>query len=121
MMRFWLFTLVACTAMVGCVGADETAALAEAGADADTSDPVAHARALLSRTPIFDGHNDLPWEIRASESAPRDVYAYDLRKPVPGHTNLPGAGSDRYGRRGGSGHGGGAHRFDAGRGGWPRN
>ncbi len=88
MMRLWLFTLVACTAMVGCVGSDDTAALTEAGADADTSDPVAHARALLGRTPIFDGHNDLPWEIRASEIAPRDVYAYDLRKPVPGHTNL---------------------------------
>jgi membrane dipeptidase len=52
------------------------------------ADPLMHARMLLERTPIFDGHNDLPWEIRASERAPLDVAAYDLNGPVPGHTNL---------------------------------
>jgi len=51
-------------------------------------DPLAQARAILARTPVFDGHNDLPWEIRASEDAPMDVAAYDLSGPVPGHTNL---------------------------------
>lgn len=55
--------------------------------DRDT-DPLAHARALLARTPIFDGHNDLPWEIRTSGTTPMDVAAYDLTAPVPGHTNL---------------------------------
>jgi membrane dipeptidase len=56
-------------------------------ADLD-ADPVAHARSVLERTPIFDGHNDLPWEIRTAEEAPMDVGAYDLNEPVPGHTNI---------------------------------
>jgi membrane dipeptidase len=43
---------------------------------------------VLASTPIFDGHNDLPWEIRMAEGAPMDVAAYDLTAPVPGHTNL---------------------------------
>ena len=47
-----------------------------------------HARALLRSSPIIDGHNDLPWEIRRAEGAPRDVAAYDLRKRTPGHTDL---------------------------------
>jgi len=29
-----------------------------------TPEPMAKARALLARAPVFDGHNDLPWEIR---------------------------------------------------------
>ncbi len=63
----------------------------QAGSPVDgerAGDPLAHARTVLDRTPIFDGHNDLPWEIRASEEAPMDVAAYDLNGPVPGHTNL---------------------------------
>ncbi|MGB5675731.1 MAG: hypothetical protein WBO43_14395, partial [Gemmatimonadota bacterium] len=51
-------------------------------------DPLSRAREILARTPVFDGHNDLPWEIRASVQAPMDVEAYDLNAPVPGHTNL---------------------------------
>lgn len=47
-----------------------------------------HARALLRSTPLIDGHNDLPWEIRTARAAPRDVAAYDLRKRTPGHTDL---------------------------------
>jgi membrane dipeptidase len=47
-----------------------------------------HARKLLSSTPLIDGHNDLPWEIRASKTAPRDVAAYDLRTGSPKHTDL---------------------------------
>lgn len=43
---------------------------------------------LLSTTPLFDGHNDLPWEIRNQEAAPKDVAAYDLRKRTPGHTDI---------------------------------
>ena len=38
--------------------------------------------------PLIDGHNDLPWAIRESKTAPRDVDAYDLRKHTPGHTDL---------------------------------
>jgi membrane dipeptidase len=48
-----------------------------------------HARRLLDRAILIDGHNDLPWEIRTYKSAPRDVAAYDLRQKTPGHTDLP--------------------------------
>ena len=47
-----------------------------------------HARALLRSTPLIDGHNDLPWEIRTAKGAPRDVAAYDLRTRTPGHTDF---------------------------------
>ncbi len=47
-----------------------------------------HARKLLESAPLIDGHNDLPWEIRESKTAPRNVAAYDLRKPAPKHTDL---------------------------------
>lgn len=47
-----------------------------------------HARRLLESTPLIDGHNDLPWEIREFRSAPRDVAAYDLRKRSHRHTDL---------------------------------
>jgi len=47
-----------------------------------------HARKLLRSTPLIDGHNDLPWAIRESEKAPRDVAAYDLRTQTKGHTDL---------------------------------
>jgi membrane dipeptidase len=47
-----------------------------------------HARKILRSTPLIDGHNDLPWEIRESKAAPRDVAAYDLRVRSPKHTDL---------------------------------
>jgi membrane dipeptidase len=47
-----------------------------------------HARALLRSTPLIDGHNDTPWEIRAAQDHPRDVAAYDLRARAPKHTDL---------------------------------
>ena len=46
------------------------------------------ARRVLGTTPLFDGHNDLPWVIRESTAAPRNVTAYDLRGNVPGHTDI---------------------------------
>ncbi|HEX5914520.1 MAG TPA: dipeptidase, partial [Rubrobacter sp.] len=46
------------------------------------------ARKLLRSTPLIDGHNDLPWEIRQRKDAPRDVVQYDLRKTTEGHTDL---------------------------------
>ena len=46
------------------------------------------ARRLLRAAPLIDGHNDLPWEIRESREAPRDVEAYDLRATTPGHTDF---------------------------------
>src|SRR5690606_18548117 len=47
------------------------------------------ARRVLASTPLFDGHNDLPWAIRGHRAAPRDVAAYDLRSRTPGHTDIP--------------------------------
>ena len=46
------------------------------------------ARRVLTETPLIDGHNDLPWAIRESKTAPRDVDAYDLRHKTAGHTDL---------------------------------
>lgn len=46
------------------------------------------ARRVLAATPLFDGHNDLPWVIRENADAPHDVDAYDLRRTTSGHTDL---------------------------------
>ena len=44
---------------------------------------------VLRAVPLVDGHNDLPWYIRADRpQAPLDVEAYDLRKPTSGNTDL---------------------------------
>ena len=56
---------------------------------AQSPDPaLEHARKLLASTPLIDGHNDLPWEIRTNREHPHDVAAYDLRTTTPGHTDL---------------------------------
>jgi len=57
-------------------------------AQADSAAALARAKRLLRAAPLVDGHNDLPWEIRNSRTAPRDVAAYDLRTKTPGHTDL---------------------------------
>lgn len=54
-------------------------------ADAET---VERARAILARYPVFDGHNDLPWEIRRQDGSPMDVDSYDLTKRTHGQTDL---------------------------------
>jgi membrane dipeptidase len=51
------------------------------------------ARRILATTPLIDGHNDLPWAIRESRTAPMDVEAYDLRRHTPGHTDLDRLGA----------------------------
>jgi membrane dipeptidase len=38
------------------------------------------ARAILTRAPLFDGHNDLPWVIRIDKAARGDVLAYELNR-----------------------------------------
>ena len=53
-----------------------------------TDRDLARARRVLASTPLVDGHNDLAWAIRESQTAPRDVDAYDLRKRTAGHTDL---------------------------------
>ena len=45
-------------------------------------------RLVLSATPLFDGHNDLPWAIREQEGVPHSVQAYDLQVTTPGHTDI---------------------------------
>jgi membrane dipeptidase len=64
----------------------DPAAAQSSGVPSDAA--LEHARKLLRSTPLIDGHNDLPWEIRESKTAPRDVKAYDLRARAPGHTDL---------------------------------
>ena len=61
------------------------------GAAAQTSadEALDHARELLGRTPLIDGHNDLPLTIRNFEEAPMDVIAYDLSERTPDDTDLP--------------------------------
>jgi membrane dipeptidase len=46
------------------------------------------ARKLLSRVPLIDGHNDLPYALR--EAGGMDLASVDLTEPVSGtHTDLP--------------------------------
>ncbi len=51
---------------------------------------LAKARDILSRAPVFDGHNDLPWVIRQDRQARGDVVAYDLTRVHEGaDTDIP--------------------------------
>ncbi len=63
--------------------------LASTAAQADRA--LEHAKKLLDRSILFDGHNDLPWEIREYEPAPGDIVAYDIRRRAPGEgqTDIP--------------------------------
>jgi membrane dipeptidase len=69
-----------------------TALLCVAGPASAQQDPdLAKAMRVLSTTPLIDGHNDLPWAIRESETAPHDVNAaaHDLRGRTPFMTDIP--------------------------------
>ncbi|WP_218042792.1 dipeptidase [Steroidobacter gossypii] len=57
-------------------------------AHADEDKALTHARQLLKKVILVDGHNDLPWAIRTDKQAPGDVAAYDLNGAVPGQTDL---------------------------------
>ena len=57
------------------------------------------ARRILATTPLIDGHNDLPWEIRDNAKAPHDVAAYDLRARTAGPDRPRAAGRGPGGRR----------------------
>jgi membrane dipeptidase len=54
-------------------------------------DALEHAKQVLDRSILFDGHNDLPWAIREFKAAPGDLNAYDLRGRAPGtgETDIP--------------------------------
>ena len=61
---------------------------ASAGAQSMTRDEaMTRARRFLAANPIADGHNDVPWEIRAK--AGMDVDRYDLRGQSSGQTDIP--------------------------------
>ena len=62
----------------------------------DDSDWLARARRLLEAAPLFDGHNDLPYVIRADKQARGDVIAYDLTKER-GDTDIPRLREGRVG------------------------
>ncbi len=46
------------------------------------------AREILARHPLIDTHNDLPYVIRETGNPPRDVEAFDLRRPAAGDTDI---------------------------------
>lgn len=65
------------------------AVLAGPTAAAPAEDPaLVHARELLSRVILVDGHNDLPWAVRSDKEHPNDLDAWDLRQPTRGDTDL---------------------------------
>jgi membrane dipeptidase len=61
---------------------------AQGTAPAPTDRNMARALRVLAKSPVIDGHNDLPWRIREDTVHPHDVEAYDLRKRTPGMTDL---------------------------------
>ncbi len=64
------------------------AAVTPARAQQDDAALLARARRLHAQTPLVDGHNDLPWEIR--EKAGGDLARLDPRQPQPAqHTDIP--------------------------------
>ncbi len=50
-----------------------------------------HAKEVLAKSILFDGHNDLPWEIRQSPIANGKLELYDIRGRAPGkgQTDIP--------------------------------
>lgn len=65
--------------------------LVAAPASAQQDLDMAKVMRVLSASPLIDGHNDLPWAIRASEAGPHDVNApgNDLRGHSPFMTDIP--------------------------------
>lgn len=88
--------------LAGCVAALSTPAAAQKPAVATTAAAkaasdlrnasldvrLAYVRRLLRRTPLVDGHNDLPWAMREEKEKPLDVEAYNLRRPTKGMTDI---------------------------------
>jgi membrane dipeptidase len=59
-------------------------------------DHLARAEALLTATPLVDGHNDLPWALRLTGDP--DAAAADLARGIPAlHTDLPRLRAGRVG------------------------
>lgn len=62
-----------------------------------TASQLAHARDLLSRVVLIDGHNDLPWAIHIDPAARGDLAKYNLRGKMPGHTDIARLRAGRLG------------------------
>ncbi|WP_217705580.1 dipeptidase [Peristeroidobacter soli] len=73
-------------ALLAACGLMTFAALSTAQADEDKA--LVHARQLLKKVILVDGHNDLPWAIRTDKNHPSDVAAFDLNGKVPFQTDL---------------------------------
>ncbi|CAN9507154.1 unnamed protein product [Ophioblennius macclurei] len=50
-------------------------------------DPLQRARRLMAETPLIDGHNDLPWQLRNQFN--NELNAVDLNTLNTTHTNIP--------------------------------
>ncbi len=72
MIRAALLSTVACALLVGSAAAQ----------DADET----RARRILERTPLIDGHNDLPWALRQGHGS--DPHAVDLTTNLDASTEL---------------------------------
>ncbi len=70
-----------------------------AAATSLADDALEHAKQVLDRSILFDGHNDLPWAIHEHKAAPGDVAAYDIRgrAPAEGQTDIPRLREGRVG------------------------
>lgn len=79
------------------LAAAHSVSAAGTGKTNDDDAALAHARHLLEKTILIDGHNDLPWTLRTYAPAPADVNAYDLRGHVSGQTDLARLRSGRVG------------------------
>ena len=75
MIRTLLLTTVAAVLMAGPVLAQSADAAGEA-----------QARRILERTPLIDGHNDLPWALRQEHG--NDPHAVDLTTNLEASTDL---------------------------------
>lgn len=76
--------LVAVAVLAAVVTVVATGATSVNGAD----DLLERAKALHRHVPVFDGHNDYPWEVR--QKAGKDVARLDIRGPQPATmTDIP--------------------------------
>jgi membrane dipeptidase len=82
-------TLIALLSLASCAPAQLHTAATDSHMD--------RALRVLTATPLVDGHNDLPWAIRTSATAPMDVAAYDLSGRTAGHTDIERLRAGRVG------------------------
>ncbi len=73
---------IACALVAACVAGFGAR---PAGAE---DEAMVRAREVLGRHPLIDSHNDLPNVIRERGEPPRDVAAFDLRRPALGDTDI---------------------------------